>query len=216
MGKFVLLDNDRFDMPDENVTILGSTLFSFPPAEDRDHIDDFYRSRGGKWDYLKHLSAFRECVGFLQRAIDAIIQEDPTRSIVILTHHCPSQDPKVLPTRPESDVEDYDHYDPASLLSTDMTRFTLWHMPQLKSWGFGGTGFNCDIYSPSLDLQLCTNQGKATSPEGPRSSPVSNPSIIIDSSLSLRRSKFKTRKQLETPTEKNWSYDKWRRRITQL
>lgn len=44
-GKFVFLDNDRYDIPNSKVTILGSPLFSFPPIQDRDYVDAFYLSR---------------------------------------------------------------------------------------------------------------------------------------------------------------------------
>lgn len=89
-----------------------------------------------------------------------MIEADPSQSICILTHYCPSRDERALNGLDDEHV---------NLVSTDMEWFMFWHVPQLKLWAFGGTGHNCTLHNERIRRFLYTNQRGTGSPDEPHS-----------------------------------------------
>ncbi|KAI6087989.1 hypothetical protein F4821DRAFT_234989 [Hypoxylon rubiginosum] len=176
-GRFVFLDNARYDLPEVNISILGTTLFSFPPVSDAEKINEFYRSHSieSPWSYYQHLAAFRRSVGFLQQAVKEISDEDPHRGIVIFTHHCPTQDTNALTMQPAALTPVPDHI---NRFSTDMSQFAFWANPQILMYAFGATGYNCG-YTTNYGTDVYSNQRGTGSPEGPHNCHGFNPASAI-------------------------------------
>jgi Calcineurin-like phosphoesterase len=154
IGKFILLDQGRFDIS-ESFTILGCTLFSkiLPEQEGsvRLFVSDF--SEIYNWTTDDHNSAHDSDVRWLNSQIEHLARNEPQRHIIIFTHYCPtllaaSSDPQHL-------------NDPAEVrsgFSTDLTSEPCWISPQVKVWAFGHTHFNCDFLDTVSRKRLVTNQ----------------------------------------------------------
>lgn len=90
-GLFMLLDRMRCDISKE-VTVLGCTLFSSIDPEQRDSagrfVSDF--SNIEDWSIESHDAAHQNDLQWLNSQVSECAQNEPHRSIVILTHHSPT------------------------------------------------------------------------------------------------------------------------------
>lgn len=148
-GRFVFLDRTRYDFTEANVTILGCTLFSHVPEEQRESVtlkvSDFSAFGPGSghiddWDITAHNAAHAEDLMWLNETVRQITQEEPGREVAIFTHHSPTtsktaNDPVHL--------EDYRQVNSAFV--TDLSKEDCWNSTIVKLWAFGHTHFNCDF-----------------------------------------------------------------------
>ncbi|KAI8960047.1 hypothetical protein F5Y11DRAFT_282192 [Daldinia sp. FL1419] len=155
-GDFVFLNNSRYDIPGERITVLGGTLFTFPPRHLRHGTDRLYRNElvivG--WNIQRHIAAHLETMSYLSREVATIAKQDPKRSIIILTHHCPTIDPRIIGPRHDVDPEGlkYQH-------ASDLTGEHPWTgAKSVKLWAFGSTHYNCRQIDWETGMQLYSNQ----------------------------------------------------------
>ena len=91
-GKVFLLHRTRHELKGTNMTILGCTLWSRIPACStdivREKVKDFRKIRD--WTVANHNAAFQEEVDWLRSQIESIRTEQPSREIMVITHHAPS------------------------------------------------------------------------------------------------------------------------------
>ncbi|KAL7627448.1 hypothetical protein AAE478_001641 [Parahypoxylon ruwenzoriense] len=155
MGVFIWLDNDRFDIIAGNVSVLGGTLFTNPPEDNLAAIDRLYKDiiKIPHWDPDDHVAGWRECSEFLAREVKAIEREDPQRTIIILTHHCPSRDRRVLGPFYQHDPRGRSHR-----WTTDMSKHPAWTSPNVKLWAFGATNVNCNLAHGPWSKRVYSNQ----------------------------------------------------------
>jgi hypothetical protein len=92
----VLRHQQRYDIKNSDITILGCTLWSQIPDQSRDiinyKIQDFRQIKD--WTIDKHNAAHESDLAWLRKEVQTIHQESQkktkTRSIVVVTHHAPS------------------------------------------------------------------------------------------------------------------------------
>ncbi|KAI0387494.1 hypothetical protein F5Y04DRAFT_286617 [Hypomontagnella monticulosa] len=156
LGKFVLLDDSRYDIPTEKITILGGTLFTHPPLDKLDVIDKYYSKLlpVPDWGTEQHIKAHAATLDFFGRTCKAIEEQDPGRAVVILTHHCPTLDPNVIGP----------HYLPRYHESIYWGASEIGYHPPLawganvRLWAFGCTRYNCDHEDARTLRRLYSNQ----------------------------------------------------------
>ena len=139
LGEFVLLNRTRYDIS-SSVTVLGCTLFSRISPEQHDNVsfgmNDFYYIED--WSVEKHCEAHDLDVARLNDQVSTISSAEPHRTVVILTHYCPTKDLRTIdPAHGNSNI--------SSGFSTDLTDHECWKSPSVKLWAFGHTHFNCDF-----------------------------------------------------------------------
>ncbi|KAF3909043.1 hypothetical protein ABW21_db0201335 [Orbilia brochopaga] len=135
-GKFVLMDQRRYDIDDSN-TLLGCTLFSAIKPEHQEDVKgdpDFLNIRG--WTVDKHMRSHAEDVTWLNWEVQNLVDHEPHRRVVILTHYCPDFRQTKL---------GYELEDPKGKLpdATDMTEEESWTAPNVVGWAWGHAGNNC-------------------------------------------------------------------------
>ncbi|KAI0848358.1 hypothetical protein F5Y00DRAFT_262745 [Daldinia vernicosa] len=155
LGEFIFLNNSRYDIPDEKVTILGATLFTDPPYGQRHRTDAFYRTEVQiDFSVKQHRLAHFDTMSYLSRQVAALAHEDPQRSIIILTHHCPTIDTQAIGPSYLVDPEGikYQH-------ASDLTNQHLWiDADAVKLWAFGSTHYNCDYIDEKTERRVYSNQ----------------------------------------------------------
>lgn len=152
LGSLVLLDQTRYDIS-PTVTILGCTLFSHVAEEQRESVDfglnDFYHIRD--WTLEAHQRAHAADVDWLNEEIDSIVQSEPGRKVIVLTHYCPLMHPDVIdPKHKDSNI--------SSGFMTDLSGERCWQRDNVKLWAFGHTHFNCDFTETETGKRVVTNQ----------------------------------------------------------
>ncbi|KAI1876206.1 uncharacterized protein JN550_001702 [Neoarthrinium moseri] len=152
LGEFVLLDRTRFDIDvgDDQVTILGCTLFSNIPPESHDHVslrlNDFYYIE--KWEVEKHNEEHQRDVQWLSSQLEEL--RGSARKVVVLTHYSPTTDSRAKdPRHSKSPIE--------AAFATDLHDSPMWQNETVKLWAFGHTHYNCD-FEDDLGKRLYTNQ----------------------------------------------------------
>ncbi|KAI0111965.1 hypothetical protein F4814DRAFT_460970 [Daldinia grandis] len=155
LGDFIFLKNSRYDIPDERVTVLGATLFTNPPDGKRYRIDTFYRNEVRiNFNVKQHMFAHFDTMSFLSREVTAISHEDPRRSIIILTHHCPTIDAQAIG---QSDMVDREGMKYRYV--SDLSREHPWiGANAVKLWAFGSTHHNCDYVDEKTEKRVYSNQ----------------------------------------------------------
>ncbi|CAK7213473.1 hypothetical protein SBRCBS47491_001812 [Sporothrix bragantina] len=97
IGRFLFLDQTRHDL-DATTTILGCTLFSAVTVAQQtavaSRLVDFRNIRD--WTVADHNAAHASDVQWLNEQVTSISDKEPTRNIVIFTHHCPSVDDRTI------------------------------------------------------------------------------------------------------------------------
>ncbi|KAF1348565.1 hypothetical protein BDV97DRAFT_297100 [Delphinella strobiligena] len=152
LGRFVLLDRNRFDLS-PNVTVLGCTLHSRIDSAQTDHVsfglNDFYYIED--WTVDKHTDAHVADLAWLDEQVSSLAITDPEKRIVILTHHSPTLDPRSIdPAHTASKV--------SSGFMTDLSSTRCWMSPKVVLWAFGHTHFNCDFIDETTGKRVFTNQ----------------------------------------------------------
>ncbi|KAI1646068.1 uncharacterized protein F4817DRAFT_366271 [Daldinia loculata] len=155
LGDFVFLDNSRYDILNENVTILGATLFTNPPRGQRHCTDAYYRNEiRTNYDVRKHMLAHFDTMSYLSHEVAALAHEDPRRSIIILTHHCPTLNTEAVGQPPVVDRGGMKYR-----YACDLTKEHPWiEADAVKLWAFGSTHYNCDYVDEKTRKRVYSNQ----------------------------------------------------------
>lgn len=157
-GRFVLLDQTRYDVND-TLTVLGCTLFSaVSPAQApavAGRLADFHQIRD--WAVADHVDAHASDLRWLNAQVAHIARAQPRRQIAIFTHHSPTIDPRAVDERHRGSPV-------ASAFATDLSAEECWTSPSVVLWAFGHTHFNCD-FRDELGKRVVSNQkGYARAP----------------------------------------------------
>ncbi|KAK8023634.1 Ser/Thr protein phosphatase superfamily [Apiospora rasikravindrae] len=156
LGTFVLLDQTRFDIDDEEadgdggVTILGCTLFSSVPQKSRKDVglrlNDFNYIED--WGLDEHNQACASDIAWLNSEVQSAA---PKRRIAVLTHYCPTLDARAQdPRHANSPIQ--------SGFATDLSGEACWKSEAVKLWAFGHTHYNCDFVDDEHGKRIYTNQ----------------------------------------------------------
>ncbi|KAK6512304.1 hypothetical protein TWF481_001194 [Arthrobotrys musiformis] len=149
-GKFVYLNQTRYDLT-PTVTILGCVLFSaIEPRHAKtigNGLNDFFHIKD--WTVDIHCQAHHSEVTWLKSQICEIAREEPTRSIAIFTHYCPTLDAL------EPKYEDSEY---TSGFITDLRMEEYWRVRSVKVWAFGHTHYNYDIVEEGTGKRVVANQ----------------------------------------------------------
>ena len=153
IGRFVLLDQTRYDLPEHDVTILGCTLYSrITPAQDERvsfGLNDFYHI--ADWTTQQHNDAHANDLARLNLMVEDIAKESSTRRIAIFTHHCPTLDKRTVdPAHLASPI--------SSGFSTDLSKEICWESSTVVLWAFGHTHYNCDFKDEGTGKRVVANQ----------------------------------------------------------
>ncbi len=151
-GKLTILNRKRVDLS-STVTILGCTLQSRIFDEARDivirKVADFRRIEG--WTVDDHNREHYIDLNWLRAEIETIYSEEPQRSIVIVTHHAPSNAGTSDPKHEQNPWN--------SAFSTDILESQLasWKgIENIKFWVFGHTHWCADFQSGNI--RVVSNQ----------------------------------------------------------
>lgn len=150
LGEFVFLDQTRYDI-NENVTILGCTLFSNIIAEQHERVSfglwDFYDITD--WTAEQHNAAHISDHSWLQAQLTLLSTEEPKKKVFVMTHHSPTLAAEASdPKHRNSDI--------SSGFATDLLGPGVNGWEGLDVWAFGHTHFNCDFMMG--DVRVCANQ----------------------------------------------------------
>lgn len=153
-GRFVLLDQTRFDITPE-VTILGCTLFSAIAPEQIQSVQFFVTDfeRIADWTPDDHIKAHQAGLAWLNDQVRHIEQTEPHRTIAILTHHSPTISEQANNPRHLEDASET-----RSAFMTDLSNEPCWTSPTVKLWAFGHTHFNCDFVDRETGKRVLANQ----------------------------------------------------------
>ncbi|KAK8103144.1 hypothetical protein PG984_016290 [Apiospora sp. TS-2023a] len=150
LGEFVLLDQTRFDIDDEEgkeggVTVLGCTLFSSVPQKSRKDVgfglNDF--NFIDNWGVDEHNGAHASDIAWLNSEVKSIEETSGSsgaakRRIAVLTHYCPTFDERAQDLRHKNSPLQ-------SGFATDLSGEACWTSRAVKLWAFGHTHYNCDF-----------------------------------------------------------------------
>ncbi|KAJ5567105.1 calcineurin-like phosphoesterase [Penicillium sp. DV-2018c] len=150
-GRVVLLHQQRYDIPNSDITILGCTLWSSVPEESKEvvqrKIQDYRQIRGWKVD--QHNAAHQSDLAWLRNEIQTIHRESQTqsstRSVVVVTHHAPSLK---RTSRPEYEKNPW-----SVAFGTDLVS-QRWE--GVKVWVFGHTHYTTDF--KQRGIRIVSNQ----------------------------------------------------------
>ena len=141
IGRFILLDQTRFDIND-SLTVLGCTLFSdILPEHSLEISSRFIDFKPGKiqnWSVDDHILAHTSDLGWLNLQVEKISREEPSRQVVVLTHHSPTLDGRTVDERHRGSAV-------SSGFATDLSLEECWMSRNVVLWGFGHTHFSCDF-----------------------------------------------------------------------
>ncbi len=127
-----LLDKDRYDI-DDNVTVLGCTLWS----KILDHQKPFVKNQLGDFMRIEGLNIYKynelheTDVNWLTSEIEKIKSSEPTRKILVVTHHAPLVTGTSAPQFDNSKI--------SSAFSSDL--ISLMNSP-VNIWVFGHTHYS--------------------------------------------------------------------------
>ncbi|KAH6860670.1 hypothetical protein BKA58DRAFT_448343 [Alternaria rosae] len=154
-GRFRLLFRDRYDL-NENVTILGCTLWSnIQPeqaAEVGSRMTDYNEERGIQdWTPERSCMEHARDLAWLNTQVTQIQTDEPHRSVIIATHHCPTIDPRATDPRHSSSSMN-------SGFVSELSREICWISPVVKVWAFGHTHYSCAFRDEVTDTLVVSNQ----------------------------------------------------------
>ncbi|KAK7974297.1 hypothetical protein PG989_016145 [Apiospora arundinis] len=155
LGTFVLLDQTRFDIDDEedgSLTILGCTLFSKVPEQSRREVsfrlNDFNFIQD--WEVEDHDRQHARELAWLNSEVKSLSAADPPRKVAVLTHYCPTFDARAQdPAHKDSPIQ--------SGFASDLSGEPCWTTPGVVLWAFGHTHYNCD-YIGQYGKRIYANQ----------------------------------------------------------
>ncbi|EED19645.1 Ser/Thr protein phosphatase superfamily [Talaromyces stipitatus ATCC 10500] len=137
--RFNFLDHTRYDIF-STATILGCTLFSHISKEQEEHIDfylnNFYYIQD--WSLDAHQQTHAADVAWLNREIDTLAHSEPYRTVVVLTHHCPT-----IHLQASNPKHKDGNISPAFV--ADLSGESCWKRENVKLWAFGHIYVNCDF-----------------------------------------------------------------------
>lgn len=153
-GKFVFLERSRYDLT-KDLTVFGCTLFSLITLEQRGSVARFVSdfSEINEWTIDSHNASHRVDLQWLNSQVFDCVQNEPHRSIVVLTHHSPTA---LEAANDSKHIEDGNQI--RSAFTTDLSDQPCWTSPQVKLWAFGHTHFNCDVIEPQTKKRIVCNQ----------------------------------------------------------
>lgn len=154
LGSFILLNRRTFRIPNTKTVILGCSLFSHIPSSCQERIsfgvNDFYHI--DDWDVNKHNVSHEQDLAWLNDEVETL--EEDTK-IMIFTHWSPSVDPRAVDPKHENSPI-------ASAFATDLSQEMCFKSPNVQTWAFGHTHFNCDFEvdrgASVSPIRLLTNQ----------------------------------------------------------
>ena len=142
-----MLNRTRVDLS-PTITILGATLWARLNPDDLDilrwTVTDFKRIKGFSTDRFTELHKTE--LSWLNAQVEQIRSDEPTRSVIIFTHHAPTTgtcDPKYAGGPTES------------AFITELTNEPCWG-PPVKVWAFGHTHWSCDMVKKGV--RVVSNQ----------------------------------------------------------
>lgn len=156
LGQFVLLDRETFRLPGSDIVVLGCSLFSQVPDQQRDHVsvglNDFFQTKD--WDVPDHNEAHSRDLAWLNATVGALVEKEDDIKIIIMTHWSPSTDARAVdPRHRQSSI--------SSAFSTDLSQQLCFTSQRVKVWAFGHTHYNCEFKAKrdgGEPLRLVTNQ----------------------------------------------------------
>lgn len=151
-GDLIFLDQTRYDLSN-TVTVLGCTLFSQITGEQWDHVsfglNDFYQIEN--WTVEAHNAAHEADCAWLDAQVTSISDTEPHRTMIVMTHHCPTVDSRAADPRHAKSLI-------SSGFCSDLSGHHFWRNNHVKVWAFGHTHFNCDTRDEQTGMRLVTNQ----------------------------------------------------------
>ena len=152
IGDLVILDQTRYDISDE-ITVLGCTLFSHVTEAQKDYVsfglNDFFYVEG--WSVDDHNRTHAADVEWLNEQVAKIEREEPSRRVIIMTHHCPTLDSRAFdPKHSQSNI--------SSGFATDLRNSPCMTSSCVKIWTYGHTHFNCDFVCEATNTRIIANQ----------------------------------------------------------
>ncbi|KAL3455901.1 Metallo-dependent phosphatase-like protein [Aspergillus heterothallicus] len=138
-GRLILLQRERYNIPESKVTILGCTLWSSIAADKQKNIQmrvqDYVKIQG--WSTQSHNEAHSQDLAWLKDQVRHV-REEGDRKIVVITHHAPMMKHTSAPQHKDSPV--------ASAFGSDLLvsrRMKEWD--GVKVWVYGHTHFTTDF-----------------------------------------------------------------------
>lgn len=151
IGRFILLDQTRYDIND-NLTVIGCTLFSnMAPAQAAEigsRFIDFRQIQG--WTVSDHVKAHESDLLWLNSQVKEITAKAPNRKIAIFTHYCPTVDERASDPRHQGSSV-------SSGFATDLSDLVCWTSANVSVWAFGHTHYCCDFLD-HLEKRIVANQ----------------------------------------------------------
>jgi hypothetical protein len=151
IGRFVFLDQTRYDLNDE-ITVLGCTLLSNVSAKHaaavQSRLVDFRDILN--WDVGDHVDAHLDDLRWLNTQVSEVAQLG--RKIVIFSHHSPCTDRRA--TNPK-----YHQNEVSSGFVTDLSNEGCWINPAVLLWAFGHTHYSCDFVENSGKRVFANQKG---------------------------------------------------------
>lgn len=159
MGKFVFLDQTRYDLA-SNLTILGCTLFSrISPKQDfavESRMVDFRDIL--RWTTDDHNEAHQADLAWLNAQVSKMARDEPHRRIVVFLHHSPSLDPRCTdPRHAGSEV--------TTGFAKDLSMEECWTSSMVRAWAFGHTHYSCAFADERGKAVLSNQKGYYLIPE---------------------------------------------------
>lgn len=152
-GRLTLLQQNRFDLPETNVTLLGCTLWTHVPDDAakivRATVQDFKQMED--WTVETHNRCHAEDLAWLQTQVADIRREAkesgaPARTIVVATHHAPAKNHTSKPQYRDNPWN--------SGFSTEIVGVGDWRPVQY--WVFGHTHY-CNSFE-TRGVKVVSNQ----------------------------------------------------------
>lgn len=151
VGQFVFLDQTRYDI-DSETTVLGRTLYTSVPESARRAVGsrmvDFKDTRG--WTVEAHNAAHESDLAWLNTQVADLAAREPSRKVVIFTHHSPTTDPRANDPRHKGSEMN-------AGFVTDLSAEPCWTSPNVRMWAFGHTHYPCDFVDEATGKKVLTN-----------------------------------------------------------
>lgn len=154
LGQFVFLNKTRFDVS-KDLTILGCTLFSKVRPSQKETVRLFVSDFSSieNWTVEDHCDHHHADLAWLNRQVAHIAENEPSRSIIIFSHHSPTI------SKAANDPKHWDDSNEVnSAFVTDLSQQTCWISPNVKLWAFGHTHYNCDYMDSQTGKRVLANQ----------------------------------------------------------
>ncbi|KAK4895093.1 hypothetical protein LTR27_006699 [Elasticomyces elasticus] len=139
-GKLRLLNRGRVDIPGSNVTVLGCTLHSHISSDYTALTNDFEQIRN--WSVQAHNEEHEKDLAWLKTSLKDIMEEEPKRNIVVVTHYAPLFQGVAHPMNENNALAQC-----FSSSALEEVRQEA-NMPSTSYWIFGHTHWNAQLKCP--------------------------------------------------------------------